>query len=120
MIFYPVENRQGKSLTIADLHAYNILTNWYKSFDRTVFTSEFPDLDAYVQRVARDERVADYIRTKQEPTTWFPAPIGAALMHRLFSEGTLDFLLLTHQTRESGGCETVEPPLPFQKRLLQP
>ena len=58
----------------------------YKAFDRERFTSEYPDLEAYIQRIAALPAVSDYIRTKQEPTTWFThrfPHIYGPLGHRL-------------------------------------
>lgn len=70
----------GEGLTVADLHAFNALANWYKAFDRTVFSTEYPSLDAYIERIATIPAVADYIRNGQEPTTWIPFPgFGIAL-----------------------------------------
>lgn len=64
----------GSQLSVADLAAFNVLCNWYKAFDREVFSTEFPDLDAYIHRVAMFPGVADYIRNVQEPTVWFDMP----------------------------------------------
>ena len=64
----------GDRLSVADLSAFNILCNWYKSFDRKVFSSEFQLLDAYIQRIALIPSISDYIRNIQEPTTWFDLP----------------------------------------------
>lgn len=64
----------GSRLSIADLHAFNVLCNWYKAFDRDLFVERYPGLDAYVQRIAAIPKVADYITRLQEPTTWFPLP----------------------------------------------
>ena len=70
----------GKRLSVADLHAFNALANWYKSFDREVFSAEYPSLDAYIERIATIPAVTDYIRNHQEATTWIPVPeIGIAL-----------------------------------------
>jgi len=81
----------GKHLTMADLHAYNVLVNWFKAYDREKFANEFPDLDRYVHRVAAaHEGIADYIRTRQERTTWFPAPIGPRFKHKLITPEELD------------------------------
>jgi len=81
----------GKELTMADLHAYNVLANWFKPYDRDQFVSEFPDLDRYLRRVAAaHEGIADYVRTQQEPTTWFPAPIGPRFKHRLITPEELE------------------------------
>jgi glutathione S-transferase len=64
----------GSRLSIADLHAFNVLCNWYKAFDRERFTAEYPRLDEYIRRIAAIPEVDDYIRTAQEPTLWFPLP----------------------------------------------
>lgn len=64
----------GSRLSVADLHAFNVLCNWYKAFDRKRFATEYPRLDAYVERIASIPKVADYIRLHQEPTTWLPVP----------------------------------------------
>lgn len=80
----------GEQLSVADLHAFNILCNWYKAFDREVFVESYPTLERFVQRVGAIPKVADYIRTKQEPTTWFPMP---NLAIRLTSPGELQGLL---------------------------
>ncbi|MCR9097009.1 MAG: glutathione S-transferase [bacterium] len=70
----------GDRLSVADLHAFNVLANWYKAFDRSLFSNEFPDLDAYIERIATIPAVSDYIRNHQEPTTWIPFPaFGIAL-----------------------------------------
>lgn len=64
----------GERLSVADLHAFNVLCNWYKAFDRQVFSTEYPQLDAYIERIADIPGVSDYIRRVQEPTVWFPLP----------------------------------------------
>ena len=64
----------GDSLTMADLHAFNMLCNWYKAFDREKFVTEYPALEAYIQRIAAIPGVRDYIENLQEPTAWFNAP----------------------------------------------
>lgn len=63
----------GNDLTVADLHAFNVLCNWYKAFSRERF-AEYPVLEDYIQRVAAYPGVAEYIQTKQELTTWFQLP----------------------------------------------
>jgi len=70
----------GDRLTIADLHAFNVLCNWYKAFDREAFVSGFPDLDDYIRRVAAIPGVREYIDHHQEATTWFAWP-DAAIRH---------------------------------------
>lgn len=64
----------GSELSIADLHAFNVLCNWYKAYAPERFVDEYPQLDAYIQRVAAIPKVHDYIHRLQEPTTWFPLP----------------------------------------------
>lgn len=64
----------GSRLSMADLHAFNVLCNWYKAFDRDRFTTEYPKLEDYVARLAAIPRVRDYIRKHQEETTWLPVP----------------------------------------------
>lgn len=61
----------GDRLSVADLAAFNVLTNWYKAFDREAFTAAAPALDHYIQHIAEQPGIATYIRTIQEPTTWF-------------------------------------------------
>ena len=67
----------GSRLSIADLHAFNVLCNWYKAFDRARFVQSHPRLDRYIRGIAALPRVGDYIRHRQEPTTWFPWPEAA-------------------------------------------
>lgn len=64
----------GARLSIADLHAFNVLCNWYKAFDPPRFEKQYPRLDAYVLRLAAIPDVAEYIRDVQEPTIWIPMP----------------------------------------------
>jgi glutathione S-transferase len=64
----------GSRLSIADLHAFNVLCNWYKAFDRDLFTQKYPRLDDYIQRIGAIREVRDYIDNHQESTLWFPAP----------------------------------------------
>ena len=64
----------GSKLSVADLHAFNVLCNWYKAFDRERFVAEYPRLDTYVNRIASVPKVAEYIRVHQEPTVWLPIP----------------------------------------------
>ena len=64
----------GETLTMADLHAFNLLCNWYKAFDRERFTAEYPALEQFIQRIAAIPAVHDYIENLQEPTVWFNAP----------------------------------------------
>lgn len=64
----------GDGLTVADLAAFNVLAHWYKAFDRERFVAGYPALDAFIRRIAAIPEVADYIATKQEPTTWFALP----------------------------------------------
>jgi glutathione S-transferase len=64
----------GSRLTVADLHAFSVLCNWYKAFDRARFVAQYPRLDAYIRRIASTPLVDDYRRHRQERTTWFPLP----------------------------------------------
>jgi glutathione S-transferase len=64
----------GKNLTVADLHAFNILCNWYKAFDRDRFSSSFPRLDTYLDHIAAHSRIQDFIENHQEQTVWFQLP----------------------------------------------
>jgi glutathione S-transferase len=64
----------GDAMTAADLWSFNVLCNWFKAFDREVFSTEFPQLDTYIQHVAAQPGIASYIREVQEPTIWFPLP----------------------------------------------
>ncbi len=80
----------GDSLTSADLCAFTVLCNWYKAFDREVFTSEYTMLEDYIQGIAKIESVADYICNVQEPTLWFELPTVAM---RLTSKEELDGLV---------------------------
>ena len=64
----------GDTMTAADLWSFNVLCNWFKAFDREVFSTEFPQLDSYIQRIAEQPGIASYIREVQEPTIWFPLP----------------------------------------------
>ena len=80
----------GDRLSAADLHAFNVLCNWYKAFDREVFSREYPQLDSFIQRVAKVPGVRDYILNVQEATTWFPWPEASL---RLVSPEELDGLV---------------------------
>ena len=64
----------GSRLSVADLHAFNVLCNWYKAFDRNAFVANHPRLDDYVRSVASIPEVDDYVRHHQEQTLWFPLP----------------------------------------------
>jgi glutathione S-transferase len=64
----------GSRLSVADLHAFSVLCNWYKAFDRDRFVAEYPRLDEYIHRIAAIPLVDDYRRNHQERTTWFPLP----------------------------------------------
>ncbi len=64
----------GSRLTVADLHAFNVLYNWYKAFDRARFIDDYPRLNDYVRRIASLPAIDDYIRHHQEATTWLPLP----------------------------------------------
>ncbi|MCB1694267.1 MAG: glutathione S-transferase family protein [Pseudomonadales bacterium] len=64
----------GNRLSMADLHAFNVLCNWYKAFAPETFSGSYPQLDAFIHRIAATPRVKDYIDNLQEPTTWFNLP----------------------------------------------
>jgi len=81
----------GDNLTVADLHSFNALRNWYKAFAPEVFRSEYPQLDEFVQRVEAMPGIRDYMDKHQEPTTWFNWPKAAL---RLTSESELDAIRL--------------------------
>lgn len=80
----------GEQLSAADLSAFNVLCNWYKSFDRQVFSQEYPLLDKYIRRIAVIPAIAGYIRNVQEPTLWFELPTVAL---RLTSREELEGLV---------------------------
>eukprot|EP00658_Telonema_sp_P-2_P042465 TRINITY_DN30491_c0_g1_i2.p1 TRINITY_DN30491_c0_g1~~TRINITY_DN30491_c0_g1_i2.p1 ORF type:complete len:289 (-),score=41.74 TRINITY_DN30491_c0_g1_i2:218-1084(-) len=73
----------GTRLSVADLACFNVICNWYKSFDREYFESEFPALDSYIQKIAAVPQIAQYIRSKQAPTTWLPNKWGEFLGRKL-------------------------------------
>ena len=79
----------GHSLTVADLHAFNVLCNWYKAFSPARFVEDYPRLEDFIQRIAAIPGVTDYITHEQEPTTWFPLPTVAM---RLTSPAELEGL----------------------------
>ncbi len=81
----------GDTLTGADLYAFNVLCNWYKALAPERFRRDYPRLDAFVHKIAAIPGVADYIATKQEPTTWFPLPQAAM---RLTSKEELQGLIV--------------------------
>ena len=62
----------GERLSVADLHAFNVLCHWYKAFDPPRFRDAHPRLDDYVERIATLPGISDYIRNVQEPTIWIP------------------------------------------------
>ena len=64
----------GSRLSAADLHAFNVLCNWYKAFDRERFVRLHPILEDYIERIATIPAVTDYILKHQEPTVWIPIP----------------------------------------------
>ena len=80
----------GNRLSVADLSAFNVLCNWYKAFDRQVFSQEFPLLNEYIQRIALVPGIPDYILKVQEPTVWFELPTVAL---RLTSSQELEGLV---------------------------
>lgn len=79
----------GSRLSFADLQAFNVLCNWYKAFDREAFGAH-PLLEDYIQRLASDPRILDYIRNHQEATTWLPFP---PLGHKLTEPSALEGLI---------------------------
>jgi len=83
----------GARLSIADLVTFNILCNWYKSFDRYLFLSKFPKLETYVQRIAQNSMIRNYIKTKQSATTWLPGQWGQLLGYKLTTPEELDGLV---------------------------
>ncbi|TNE58914.1 MAG: hypothetical protein EP340_03935 [Alphaproteobacteria bacterium] len=64
----------GSRLSVADLHAFNVLCNWYKAFDPERFKAQHPKLNDFVLRIAAIPEVRDYIQNHQEATTWLPIP----------------------------------------------
>merc|ERR1711998_727827 len=86
-------------------------------YDRDQFVSEFPDLGRYLRRVAAaHEGIADYVRTQQEPTTWFPAPIGPRFKHRLITPEELEGIV---ELPGSFTCSEHDSPLlPWHEALL--
>ena len=62
----------GTRLSAADLTAFSVICNWYKSFDRERFMSKYPRLEVYIQQIAAIPEVTHFIRTEQPATTWFP------------------------------------------------
>ena len=66
----------------------DVVRNWYKPFDRDCFVEEYPELEAYVERIATIPAVTGYIRHHQEATTWIPIPeMGLALTTPEETEG---------------------------------
>jgi glutathione S-transferase len=80
----------GSRVSVADLHAFNVLCNWFKAFDLERFVQQYPRLDDYIQRIASAPRVGDYIRNVQEATTWFPLP---EIAHKLTTPAELEGLV---------------------------
>jgi len=80
----------GTRMGIADLHAFNILCNWFKAFDPARFVEQYPRLDEYIQRIADNPCIAHYIREVQEPTIWFQLP---AVAQRLTTPEDLEGLV---------------------------
>ena len=77
-------------MSAADLSAFNVLCNWYKSSDREVFSTEFSLLDEYIHRIGLMPGISDYILNVQEPTVWFELPTVAL---RLISSQELEGLI---------------------------
>lgn len=80
----------GDRLTMADLHAFNLLCNWYKAFAPEEFVTGYPILEEFVQRIGAIPKVRDYIDNHQESTIWFNMP---QLAIRLTSPEELQGLL---------------------------
>jgi glutathione S-transferase len=80
----------GTRLSVADLHAFNVLCNWFKAFDPERFVETYPRLDEYIHRIAAVPHVWDYIQRKQEATTWFELP---EIAHRLTTPNELNGLI---------------------------
>ncbi len=80
----------GTRMSVADLHAFNVLCNWFKAFDPMKFVQQYPRLDEYIHRIASIPHVEEYIRKGQEPTTWFELPEIAL---RLTTPGELEGLV---------------------------
>ncbi|MFT7221955.1 MAG: glutathione S-transferase [Candidatus Azotimanducaceae bacterium] len=80
----------GNRLSVADLHAFNVLCNWFKAFDPTRFVETYPRLNDYIHRIAAVPGVLDYIACKQEATVWFELP---DIAHRLTTPKELDGLI---------------------------
>jgi len=64
----------GSRLSVADLHAFNVLCNWYKAFDRERFVADFPKLEGYIQHIGAMPGIRAFIQHHQERTVWFPMP----------------------------------------------
>jgi glutathione S-transferase len=88
----------GDRMSAADLSTFNVLCNWYKAFDREVFSEEFPSLDQYIHRIALMPGISDYIRNVQESTVWFELPTVAL---RLNSSQEMEGLVVMHAVEES-------------------
>jgi glutathione S-transferase len=73
----------GSGLTVADLFCFQVLCNWYKCFVEKDypgrFAKEHPELESYIQRVSKVPAIADFISSKQAPTTWLPNAWGELL-----------------------------------------
>lgn len=66
----------GDRLTYADLHSFNVLYNWYKAYDREVF-SQYKLLDEYIHYIGKIPKIAEYLAQCSEQTTWLPMPQAA-------------------------------------------
>lgn len=80
----------GDELSFADLHAFNVLCNWYKAFNREEF-SKYTQLDQYIHRIAKHPKIAEYIATTKGSTTWLPLPKAAT---NLTSPADLEGLII--------------------------
>lgn len=83
----------GSALSVADFYVFTVVAYWYKPVQKDIFLKDFPDLEAFIKRVASDPKVADFIRTKQQPRAWFPAPIGSAMKHYFGTEAEMKVLV---------------------------
>lgn len=80
----------GNDLTFADLHAFNILCNWYKAFNPEAFM-KYPILDDYIKRIGKMADIDRYIKSTKGMTTWLPIPkAGSNLTTTEELEGLLD------------------------------
>merc|ERR1712194_405335 len=75
----------GARLSVADLFAFHVICNWYKPVIRgklgfpELDKIGFPALEAYIKHISTTPAIAEYISTRQAPTTWLPNPWGKAM-----------------------------------------